>query len=229
VKLDPKVRQNFNVEKALKWFKKNEGTPFGYHNYLFQTIDTMKDNYPVPNITPEFLSIGVSMIEQFYPKDIQVMFIEAMNQRFRHYFNESIICENTDCVYQTFTKLKTNFGEMMMLPERDEWIYSTGISLIDHNFVLALYKEGGIFGPITNEIQATEFGPKDLYELNIFQKEWKNKPELCKIDNLNVPYCQLLGKYIWKLPRHNTIIPYRRMNEKCEGKPPSYERKPENC
>jgi len=34
------VRARFNVTAAAEWFKKMEGYPYGYHNFLFGWFDT---------------------------------------------------------------------------------------------------------------------------------------------------------------------------------------------
>ena len=49
------------------------------------------------------------------------------------------------------------FDQLLTIPEQDEWIYSDGKSTTCVAFILAMYKEAGIFGPITNSMQVTEF------------------------------------------------------------------------
>lgn len=46
---------------------------------------------------------------------------------------------------------------MLTIPEQDEWVYSDGQSTTCVAFILAMYKEAGVFGPISNSIQVTEF------------------------------------------------------------------------
>lgn len=49
------------------------------------------------------------------------------------------------------------FDQLLTIPEQDEWVYSDGKSTTCVAFILEMYKEAGIFGPIANYIQVTEF------------------------------------------------------------------------
>ena len=49
------------------------------------------------------------------------------------------------------------FDELLTIPEQDEWVYSDGKSTTCVSFILSMYKEAGVFGPITNSMQVTEF------------------------------------------------------------------------
>ena len=88
-------------------------------------------------------------------------------------------------------------------------------------FVTAVWKHGGIFGDM--EINATEFGPGDVYWLDIFEKN-PTLPPQCTAADPGLPYCQLLGKYRIELPGFNSIEPYEHMNETCEVNWPTYSR-----
>jgi hypothetical protein len=50
-----------------------------------------------------------------------------------------------------------SFDQLLTIPEQDEWIYSDGKSTTCVAFILAMYKEAGIFGPFAESIQVTEF------------------------------------------------------------------------
>jgi hypothetical protein len=50
-----------------------------------------------------------------------------------------------------------SFDQLLTIPEQDEWVYSDGKSTTCVAFILAMYKEAGIFGPISSSIQVTEF------------------------------------------------------------------------
>lgn len=50
-----------------------------------------------------------------------------------------------------------SFDQLLTIPEQDEWIYSDGKSTTCVAFILEMYKEAGIFGPVSNSIQVTEF------------------------------------------------------------------------
>lgn len=49
------------------------------------------------------------------------------------------------------------FDQLLSIPEQDEWVYSDGKSTTCVAFILAMYKEAGIFGPVSSSIQVTEF------------------------------------------------------------------------
>lgn len=56
--------------------------------------------------------------------------------------------------------------ELFNIPEQDGWIYSDGPSYVCSAFVAGVYKAAGLFDGFT--VQATEFTPRDVYQLNFF-------------------------------------------------------------
>lgn len=64
------------------------------------------------------------------------------------------------------------FDVLLTIPEQDEWVYSDGKSTTCVAFILAMYKEAGIFGPVSSSIQVTEFTVclqiLNMYQLIIF-------------------------------------------------------------
>ena len=54
-------------------------------------------------------------------------------------------------------KRGSSFDELLTIPEQDDWIYSDGKSTSCISFVLEMYKEAGLFDPIADSIQVTEF------------------------------------------------------------------------
>lgn len=66
--------------------------------------------------------------------------------------------------------------QVMAMPEQDGWQYygeepRDGVSYVCSAYVAALYKAAGLFGDL--EINATEFTPRDVYELNFFNTTMK--------------------------------------------------------
>uniref|UniRef100_A0ABL6V978 Uncharacterized protein n=1 Tax=Cannabis sativa TaxID=3483 RepID=A0ABL6V978_CANSA len=120
------------------------------------------------------------------------------------------------------------FDQLLAIPEQDEWVYSDGKSTTCVAFILAMYKEAGIFGPIANSIQVTEFTIRDAYMLKIFEDNHTRLPSWCNTENGRLPFCQILGEYWIELPEYNTVEPYAHMNENCPSLPPSYDR-PVKC
>jgi len=50
------MRKKLNVEKAAEFFKKVEGMPYGYHNFIFGWLDDPANNLP-PIVTLDFLYV----------------------------------------------------------------------------------------------------------------------------------------------------------------------------
>ena len=74
-----------------------------------------------------------------------------------------------------------------------------------------------MFGDL--EIEPNEFADKDVYSMDIFDKNFE-KPKECVEDNPNLPYCQLMGKFVLELDDYSTIKPYSHMNERCSSMGP---------
>ena len=74
---------------------------------------------------------------------------------------------------------------------------------------------------------ATEQSPKDVYMIDVFDLD-RERPRQCVKNDPDLPYCQLLGKYKFKIEDASTIKPYAHMNERCPSVAPDYER-PHGC
>jgi hypothetical protein len=84
---------------------------------------------------------------------------------------------------------------------------------------------GGLFGDM--EINATEFTPRDVYQIKFFDQTTP-LDESCRTNDPGLPYCQLFGDYLMEMPGYNSVEPYPHMNDHCSGMPPDYLR-PEGC
>ena len=121
--------------------------------------------------------------------------------------------------------------ELMAVPEKDHWVYEgitprDGWSYVCSAYVAAMYKVAGLFDG--HEVEGTEFTPKDVYTLDVFDLNWE-KPEECIKADPDYPYgCQIMGKYRLPYPGYATIAPYEHMCEHCPTKAPTYER-PDKC
>ena len=54
----------------------------------------------------------------------------------------------------------------------------------------------------------------DIYTMDIFDKEFK-RPQGCIDDNPDLPYFQLMGKFVIDLDNYSTVTSYSNMNERC--------------
>ena len=87
-------------------------------------------------------------------------------------------------------------------------------------FILSLLKTGGLFQDIDNNIQVSEFTPRNLYELDIYDSEFTF--EQCLNEQKGV--CQIYGNYTLEYPGFNSIPIYKNMNQDCASLPPNYDR-----
>ena len=109
--------------------------------------------------------------------------------------------------------------EMMAIPEEEGIVYHDGLSYTCSCFVIAFWKHGGMFGDM--EILPNEFSPRDLYTLDVFDKNFQ-RPQECIDDNPDLPYCQVTGKFIVDLENYSTVKPYSHMNERCPSIGPDF-------
>jgi len=139
---------------------------------------------------------------------------------------------NVNECYMESQKRGIDIPTLLTMPELDEWIFednngTKGPSMVCDVFVMRMWKAAGIFGSITDQIQATEFTNWDAYTLNIFDGSYK-RPDICVQADPDSQFCQLLGEYRMALPQYNTFQPFPHMREKCPGIAPDYI-KPANC
>ena len=217
--LKAEIRAIFNETAVYEWFKTVEGMPYGFHNFIFGWIDTVADNLP-PILDPEIFTVGFSLVEQIIPSAIANVYGLAMNKRLGT--TGLTIAEMQVVAMQQGTTLL----EVQTIPEMDGWWYPDGYSYVCSSFVLAMYKEAGILGDLI--LQGTEFTPKDVYSLNIFDLN-ATLPAICTEADPQIPYCQILGEYRINLGSdYGSIAPYDNMNLVCPSIAPDYFR-PAGC
>jgi len=84
-----------------------------------------------------------------------------------------------------------------------------------------MWKAAGLFGDM--EINAVEQTPMDIYQMDIFNKDW-DRPQACKDADPGVNFCQLLGDYRMEFPGFSSIELYPHMNDNCPSLAPYYVR-----
>lgn len=221
IPLREEYRQKFDVEKALKWyFYGIEGLNYGYHNFIYTWIDTPTQNLPNYVNQETFLPL-FSVIEKISKKTSDLIVTEGLNLRLGTK-NLTIHQAAVEAAKRGIT-----YGELMAIKEVDGWKYSDGENYVCSAFVVAFWKHGGLFADL--ELNANEFTPKDVYQLDIFDLEYKdNRPQICKDADPELPYCQIMGRYQISLKGFSSIKPYNNMNERCPSVAPFYER-PDDC
>lgn len=215
--LKPEVRAKFNETAVLEWFKTVQGTRYGTHNFMFGWIDTATQNMP-PILNATFLPIALSIYEQIKPASAASVYGEAMNKRL-------------GTVGLTISELAVvaaqqgkSLIDVQAMVEMEGWVYSNGLSYVCSSFVLALYKRAGILDGFT--LQATEFTPKDVISLTLFDKN-ATLPKACTDADPGQPYCQIMGKYRINLGSdYASIDPYSNMNQNCPSVAAAYYRTP---
>ncbi|KAJ1389584.1 hypothetical protein SESBI_38201 [Sesbania bispinosa] len=148
--LHPDMRAKFNETAAWEYALSMEGKPYGYHNMIFSWIDTLNGNYPPP-LDANVVACVMTIWSQIQPEYAANMWNEALNKRLGT--NELDLPE----VLVEVEKRGSSFDELLTIPEQDDWVYSDGKSTSCIAFILAMYKEAGLFDPIASSVQVTEF------------------------------------------------------------------------
>ena len=56
-------------------------------------------------------------------------------------------------------------ADLYTIPEQDDWRYDGDVSLVCDSFVMSVYKSSGILGELADQIEVTEFSPRDSYQV----------------------------------------------------------------
>ena len=217
--LREEYRKKLDEKKAIEWFTNvAEGLPYGYHNFISTWIDTVDKNFPYI-VTHEVVELLFSIISYVAPDVSDQFLTEAINLRVgtKGLTFQQAIAEGA--------RQGKTFEQILAEPEIEGRMYSDGYNYVCSAFCIAFWKHGGMFGDL--EINPNEFGPRDIYTLDIFDKEFK-RPQECIDDNPDLPYCQLMGKFVIDIDNYSTVKPYSNMNERCPSLGPDFIRK-EGC
>ena len=212
-------RAIFDETKAQDFFFDTVGLPYGYHNFLYGWVDTAEDDWP-PLLAREFVPVMFQIVEDVDAKVAYNFYTEALNKRL------GVDGKNISEIAMIAAEQNMSVADVMAMAEMDGWVY-TGLEPTDGRnwvcsaYVAAMYKAAGLFGDM--EIQATEFGPNDVYLMDLFDTTTP-LPDACVAADPTLSYCQLTGKYRVELPQYNTIKPYEHMWENCKINYPEYTR-----
>jgi hypothetical protein len=220
IPMKEEYRKNFDIDKAWKRFYALQGYDYGFHNFLFSSVDT--PHHSLPNILDtSFVAIVFGLMGRFLPSVVDTIIGEALNKRLG---TENLrIPELLEEMY----KQDTTIEDVMAIVEREEWVYSNGPNYVCSCYVFTILKASGVFGDI--HFHSQEQSPKDLYSMNIWDFSGENIPSECqddvKANNLNV--CQLYGKIVLRLDDNPGYLEaYNNMGETCPSIGPDFKRTP---
>jgi hypothetical protein len=225
--LKPEYSAAFNQTAAWETVDSLLGYPYGYHNFIFGWVDTATTSLP-PLLSPNVVAPIFSFLEYWSPSAAAEILTLALNMRLEKYFG----IETNNLTYtlpqigDILYELNMTFPELYETVELDEWVYPDGPSLVCSSFVVAVWKGAGLFGDM--QIQATEFTPKDVYQMTFIDPS-PPLPEACTEADPTNPFCQLMGKWRMQFPGVSSVDPYNNMNQVCESVPPLYARIPLQC
>lgn len=124
-------------------------------------------------------AVNFTLVEKIAPNITDIMFTQSLNKKLgTHGLNISSIAEEGHK-----RSPPMNVSDVMAMVEEDGWKYSgyyhDGEAMVCSSFVTAMWKAAGIFGD--TPINAVEWGPKDVYQVDIFDKNYKDtRPQQCK-------------------------------------------------
>eukprot|EP01111_Echinosteliopsis_oligospora_P011351 TRINITY_DN3731_c0_g1_i1.p1 TRINITY_DN3731_c0_g1~~TRINITY_DN3731_c0_g1_i1.p1 ORF type:complete len:536 (-),score=111.41 TRINITY_DN3731_c0_g1_i1:78-1685(-) len=220
IRLRDDLSAKFNSTAAVEFWESVAGLPYGTETFVYGWIDTTNGNYPPP-LSGADLPVALILGSNFIKSDIDKVFGEGLNIRLNT-TNSSI-----EELLTIIDALNTTVNDVVNIPELESFVYQNpkGPRMVCDVFALRVYKAAGIFDGV--EFQASEFTPKDSYQVQIFADEWK-RPQACAGD-IPSGICQISGAYWLDLVNFNTIKPYDNMNENCSAVPEDYIRTPSNC
>ena len=220
IPMKEEARKNFDIDKAWKRYYELEGYDYGFHNFLFSSVDT--PYHSLPNILDvNFVTLVFSLIEKFSPITTDTIIGEALNKRLGT--QNLRIPELMEVMYEK----DTNIEEVMAIVEREEWIYSNGPNYVCSCYVFTILKASGVFGDI--DFHSQEQSPKDLYSMDIWDFSGENIPSECEEDTTkhNLKICQLYGKLVLRLDDNPGYLKaYNNMGETCPSIGPDFKRTP---
>jgi hypothetical protein len=219
------VATHFDNAKALEFVRRVYGQPYGYYSFIFSFMDTLTDNLPRP-ISPSLLSVFFGFAERALPIDSKTsvynMLVRGLNKRMQ------TDCKTLQCIYDVADPKGMSLVDIMIIPDQQNWTYGGNYSFVCSAFATAVLEAGGVFDYLGVRIEATEFTPRDLYQFDIFELDWRKLPRQCIEASATLPFCQIMGDYQFLLPGAGSITPYSHANERCPSLIPQLYR-PQGC
>jgi len=228
-------RSKFNATAAWAYFNTVQGYDYGYYNFLFGWIDTQSQNFPC--LPPDFkyclesahLDMFFGWIDVAAPMWADRLAKQALNHRLNSNYTNI-----PDIFYAAYQQGMTT-AELYTVPEQDGWVYQTarygvpmaGPSMVCCTFVCEMWKHGGIFDSIDQDVNCAELINWDDYSLDLFDPNYQDRPQTCIDADPSNPCCQLEGPYTLAFNEYNSRDPYAWMGQTCESQNPFYYKHPD--
>lgn len=229
--LTDEYRKKFDETAAAEYFESIEGFDYGYYNFLFGWIDTLKDNYPClpPDYTQclewEHVPVLFGVIEAISYNTTEMLLGQALNHRV------GTKGDHLAEILKTAHDKNIPANTLPAIVELDTWLYETnrydkpavGPSQVCSVFVCSMWKAAGLFkDDINNKVNCSELVPWDDTALNIFEKDISKLPSVCQNITKSGQPCQILGANQLPIPGYNTRHTHADMYEHCSSLPPKY-------
>jgi hypothetical protein len=235
----------FNEAEYWKWFNTVQGMPYGYHVMLYSFLDTSPNrNLPKP-MDARIIEGSFHKLDKLFGHDddaigtdMYSLIIEGLDKRLG--LVGTAACKGNSsyaCIAAVLSERNLTFPQATAIPEQDTWRYDASptlpkgnLSMMCSAFVANSLKVG--FGSHWPELNAHEFTPKDVYQLNIYDS---GAEPATRFTAANCPggilhdeggggsYCQLQGPYWLPLNGYNSVPVTAHMNERCAAQWPDYE------
>jgi len=204
-----------------------------FYNQFWGWLDTDNDNYPClpPDwtycLTWEHMQIVSGLLDKVDPDLCDQFFKQGMNIRL------GTTGLSAAEIYQEGNKQGYTVPALFKTIELDSYVYHTtrdgvpadGPSMVCCVFVCEIWKNGGLFQNLTDQINCGEFANWDDYSMDIFDHNYQ-KPQQCVSADPTSPTCQLEGAYTLVFNDYDTKTPVAHMAENCPSKNPDYNHPP---
>lgn len=164
-------RIKYDASAALEYFRSVEGTDYGFRTLLWGWIDDAVKNMPC--LPPDFSSncadwryFETSLAEIDRHTDLgKLIWNPGMAKRLG--ISDEL---RTSEIYQAAAEVGMTSADVIVIPEQDVWMYNTtrngdpyvGADMVCDVFVCHMWKAGGLFGELADEINCGEMTNWDV-------------------------------------------------------------------
>ena len=166
--LNAEARSKYNETAAVEFFKSVEGLDYGYKTMLYGWIDTVKDNFPC---IPPTYDLASGCLQWDLLETLLAVVDRKINQIGELIWNSGIAMRlgvsdklRTADLYKIAGERGLAVTDVMTIPEKDTWLYNTtlydepavGKAMVCCVFVCNMWKEAGVFGSMSSDINCGE-------------------------------------------------------------------------